>query len=559
VLSFPLTDERKSGWLPPNVNLDNKSGFEFGLPYYWNIAPNRDATLTPTLLTRRGPLLLSEFRYLERRDAGTVNLDLLPHDRVADRSRWALRFGHDGGAGAVHYAAHVMRVSDDTYWKDFPRAQPTLTPRLLPLDLQADRRFFAGMSWTTYARVQRWQVLQDPDAPIQAPYERSPQLGVRGRGRLGGGFDFGLETELNRFTRPHDDGAITGARWHAIGVLSRPWAAPGWWVIPRLALNVASYSTDQPMADGSRQASRAIPTASVDAGALFERDASWFGRRLRQTLEPRLLYVNTPLRAQADLPSFDSAAKDFNFVSVFSENAFTGVDRVSDAHQLTAGVTTRLIDPDSGAELVRGGIAQRFLFRDQRVTPDDTPITRRVSDLLLLASSRLTPAWSFDGSVQYSPDVRRAQRSVLALRWSPAPFRTVSTGYRLVRDSSEQLDIGWQWPVYGPQRRVERPATGCAGTLYSVGRVNYSVRDSRITDSLFGFEYDAGCWIARVVAERLSTGRTEAATRLLLQLELVGLSRLGSNPLQVLKDNIPGYRLLREDRPSWSTVPPVYE
>jgi LPS-assembly protein len=128
-----------------------------------------------------------------------------------------------------------------------------------------------------------------------------------------------------------------------------------------------------------------------------------------------------------------------------------------------------------------------------------------------------------------------------------------------VRQASEQLDIGWQWPVYGPRPESTPAAGSCRGTFYSVGRLNYSLRDSRITDSLFGVEYDAGCWIARVVAERVSTGRTEATTRLLFQLELVGLSRLGSNPLQVLKDNIPGYRLLREDRSAWSATPPVYE
>ena len=208
---------------------------------------------------------------------------------------------------------------------------------------------------------------------------------------------------------------------------------------------------------------------------------------------------------------------------------------------------------------------------DQRVTPDGTPITQRLSDLLLFGSSRLSPRWAFDAGVQYSPDAQRLQRSVLRARWSPGPFRTVAAGYRLVRLASEQLDIelarlaseqldiGWQWPVYGPAPDAPAAPGACRGTLYSVGRMNYSMRDSRITDSVFGVEYDAGCWIGRVVAERVSTGRTEATTRLLFQLELVGLSRLGSNPLQVLKDNIPGYRLLREDRSSWSATPPVYE
>jgi LPS-assembly protein len=260
------------------------------------------------------------------------------------------------------------------------------------------------------------------------------------------------------------------------------------------------------------------------------------------------------------LPSFDSWGKDFNDVSVYSDNAFTGVDRVSDAHQMTMGVTTRLIDAASGVEALRLGLAQRYLFRDQRVTanPDGTPdgptLTQRFSDVLLLGAATLSPRWTLDAAVQYSPEIDRAMRSVVSARYSPGPFRTLSTSYRLARGLSEQLELGWQWPLYEAARN---PSAGgsCRGSFYGVGRLNYSLKDSRITDSIVGFEYDAGCWIGRVVAERLSTGRTEATTRLLIQLELVGLSRLGSNPLKVLKDNIPGYQLLREERDAVPLIP----
>jgi LPS-assembly protein len=148
--------------------------------------------------------------------------------------------------------------------------------------------------------------------------------------------------------------------------------------------------------------------------------------------------------------------------------------------------------------------------------------------------------------LQYNPDTRRVVRSIIGARYSPAPFHTLSARYRLASGLSEQVELGWQWPVYGGTAKPVGAAGGCGGTLYAVGRTNYSLKDSRVTDATIGVEYDAGCWIGRVVAERLSTGRAEASTRVLLQLELVGLSRLGSNPLQLLKDNIPGYRLLRE-------------
>jgi LPS-assembly protein len=340
----------------------------------------------------------------------------------------------------------------------------------------------------------------------------------------------------------------------------------------------------QPLA-GTR---RVIPSFSVDAGLELERSTEAFGRALHQTLEPRLLYVNTPYRAQSQLPNYDSAAKDFNFVSIYSDNSFSGIDRVSDAHQLTAGFTTRLVDARSGAEALRVGLVQRYLLRTQQVapqadgTPDGPPLTQQFSDALLLGSTSVLPGWTLDAAVQYSPDLNRSVRSIVGARYSPGPFRTVSATYRLARGLSEQLELGWQWPLFGGAAatpgataaalaprlggRADAGTGGCSGSWYGVGRVNYSLKDRRVTDSVLGVEYDAGCWIGRFVAEQQSTGRSEATTRYLIQLELVGLSRLGSNPLKVLKDNIPGYQLLREDRGSAdtlrtdrSTLSPFYE
>jgi LPS-assembly protein len=553
-LSFPLSDARKSGWLPPNIAIDSKSGLQLAVPYYWNVAPNRDATLTPSLSARRGVGLDTEVRYLESDFRGESNLNLLPWDALAHRSRYSLRVAHD--QSFAHDAAlqlRVQRVSDDDYWREFPRDITSLTPRLLASDLQYTRPFG---DWAGYARVLSWQVLQtaDPSSRIEAPYERVPQIGSRYANRFGPGLEIAFEGEFNRFATPRNNASPTrpeGLRLHALGGLSRPFVRPGWTLVPKLSFNAASYALDESTPGIRRSASRMIPTLSVDSAWTFERDTSWFGRAVRQTLEPRLLYVNTPFVRQSDLPNFDAAAKDFNFESIYSDNLFSGVDRVSDSHQLTAGVTTRFLDAETGAETLRLGLVQRYLFRDQRVTPDLQPSTQRFSDLLLLASTSLVRNWNFDASVQYSPEDKRTQRSIVGVRYSPGPFRTLSATYRLSRNLTEQMEVGWQWPIYGrtPDAVAANPQAGaCKGALYGVGRVNYSMRDSRITDSIFGLEYDAGCWIGRIVAERLSTGRSDATTRLLLQLELVGLSRLGSNPLQVLKDNVPGYRLLREER-----------
>ncbi len=568
-LTFPTSDARRSGWLPPNINLDSRSGFELAVPYYWNLAPNRDVTLIPKVATRRGLSADSELRYLEPQFSGEMGLNWLPNDQVAGRSRHAWRLRHEGalqvGLSATSqpgwYSLRGERVSDDDWWKDFPRTTSAFTPRLLPLQAQAEQRF----AWTlggdgeaaAYLRAQRWQVLQSLDAPIQVPYERSPQAGLRVTAHTAG-WHWGWETELNRFTLPDGSASSTrptGARWHALGSLAYPWREAGVWVTPRLSLNAAAYDLDQALPDGRQRLSRTVPTVSLDMGLEFDRRFEAGDRAWVQTLEPRVMWVRTPWRAQSPYLTFDSAGKDFSVSSIFSDNAFSGVDRVSDAHQLDVGLVSRLMDATRGSELLRLGVVQRFQLADQQITPEGTPYTRRVSDLMLIGSTSVVQAWNLDATVRYNADIQRPVRAVLSSRYSPGDFRTFSASYRYTRGSSEQLEMGWQWPVapLSGGSGVAAMAVGgsggsCSGRLYTVGRVNYSAVEKRVTDSIAGFEWDAGCWIARVVAERLSTGRSEATTRLLLQLELVGLSRLGSNPLRVLKDNIPGYQLLRSDR-----------
>ena len=585
VLTFPLTDARKSGWLPPSFDIDNKSGIELAVPYYWNIAPNQDATFTPTLSTRRGAGLDTEYRYLLPSDSGTLHFYALPDDQVANRSRGLIDFKHQGDLNTsgnptvTTYDLRWRRVSDDDYWKDFPRNLPSLTPRLYDSHASIERQLNArnwglGDSQTSlYANVQTWQTLRDlsptadADTRVISPYRREPQLGVHSRSISEGGWAWNLTGEFNRFSN-EDKNLISGDRVHAIARLERSMGDSGITVTPRLTLHAVSYSLDRPLADGQREASRFIPTFSVDSSATLERQTNFFGQDLTQTLEPRVEYVYTPYRNQSDLPLFDSAPRDFNQYSSFDENAFTGVDRISDANKINLGLTTRLLNPLTGEEAMRLGLVQGVLFSTQRITPNnEPPVRQRLSDLLVLGSTTVAPHWTLNGTAQFSAQGHRNERSVIGVRYSPGAWRTISADYRYTRDSSEQLALGWQWPIFGKKPPMndmarqavaetnalnfDKPASGggssCKGTWYSVGRLNYSLRDSRFADTLYGFEYDAGCWIGRIVAERLSVGRDQASTRFMFQLELVGLSRLGSSPLRALRDNIPGYRLLRED------------
>lgn len=555
-LSFPLSDKRKSGLLPPTFGLDNLNGIEVMTPYYWNIAPNRDATFYPSVMSKRGVLLGGDFRYLEPDYAGKLHAGYMPSDKLRDSQRWDYALQHDQvisgmPIGRVGLNLNLNRVSDDNYWRDFSRGTVSLTTRLLGND--------GSLSWSSgnlsvIARALKWQTLQDPASPIVPPYDRLPQLVTRyHRGDLGGGIETAIEADYTRF---HADPLLTGQpnaqRSYALAQFSRPWQAPGWFFTPKVQVHAASYQFDAPLAtNGVTSASLAIPTFSLDSGLVFERDASFFGRSFRQTLEPRAFYVNTPFRDQNYLPNYDSAANDYNFATIYTENAFGGNDRIADNNLLTLGVSTRLLDAQSGAEAARFGMAQRFRFKDQLVTlPGGAPVSERLSDILFGASVNWVPQWSTDATVQYNPTTKRSIRSTLGGRYSPSNYHVISAAYRYQRDASESIDIGWQWPLndlWGDKGRNLGPGQGQGeGRWYSVGRLNLSLKDRSVVDAIVGLEYDAGCWLGRIVFDRLQSGTSTANKSILFQLEFVGFARLGSGAMQTLKDNIPRYQNLRE-------------
>ena len=556
-LSFPLSDKRKSGLLPPTFGLDNLNGVELTVPYYWNIAPNRDATFYPALMTKRGIDLAGEFRYLEPAYQGTLRANYMPSDTLRDRDRWGYAYTHNGsfttgvtGLGSLGLNLNLNRVSDDNYWRDFSRSGSSLTQRLLASD--------GSLSWSRgnlslTARALAWQTLQDVSSPIVPPYDRLPQLAARyARSNLFGGLAASVEADYTQF---HSERTLTGQpnarRSFTLAQVSRPWQSPGWFFTPKLQLHATNYEFDAPLANGATSASRVVPTVSLDSGLVFERDASFFGRAFRQTLEPRAFYVNTPLRDQSLLPNYDSAPTDFNFATIYTENAFGGNDRISDNNLLTLGATTRLLDPNTGAEAARFGVAQRLRFKDQRVTlPGGTPVSERLSDILFGASVNWAPQWSTDATVQYNPKTRQSIRSTIGARYSPGNYRVVSAAYRLQRGSSEQIDVGWQWPLndlWGDKGLNLGPGMGEGeGRWYSVGRLNFSLQDRKLVDAVVGLEYDAGCWLGRVVMERLQSSTSSANKRILFQLEFVGFTRLGSNALQSLREHIPRYQYLRE-------------
>jgi LPS-assembly protein len=603
-VSFPLSNERKSGLLPPTIGIDNTNGIEIAQPYYWNIAPNRDATITPTIMSKRGINFSNEFRYLEKGYNGTIRFDLMGSDRLMGQrypdlgstKRWGVWGTHHQdfdakalGLDSLSANISINRVSDNDYWRDFTRT-PSLAQRQLPNDASLN---WSKGDWSGIVRTLKYQNLQYDLSPIVPAYDKMPQITANYNKYDWHGFDVSLNLDYTHFrvntilpsqlgydatqqSQPDGDRAM------AVASISRPFITPSSFVIPKLMLNAASYNYYLPQSsiptvtvNGTQyvngqvynpsslyffptSSNRAVPTFSLDSGLTFERDANYFGRAFRQTLEPRAYYVYTPYRNQSMLPNYDSAANDFSFATIYTENAFSGGDRVSDTNALTLGVTSRLIDPATGVEAARFGIAQRLRFSDQKVTlPGGTPVTDRASDLLVGAQINWTPKWSLDTLVQYNPDTRKSERSAISARYNPEPYHNLSAAFRYqapstptATDGSKSIDVGWQWPIndlWGDKGKNLGPGKGQGGgRWYAVGRLNYSLQDKKLTDGVLGFEYDGCCWIGRVVLQRITTGQVTANTRIMFQLEFVGFSSIGSSPMQALRQNIQRYEPLRQ-------------
>jgi LPS-assembly protein len=343
--------------------------------------------------------------------------------------------------------------------------------------------------------------------------------------------------------------------------VSAPQYLPYGYVTPKLMLQTRQYQYEQTYkgiygtSTASNNASVTVPSFSLDSGVVFERPSQWFGTDWTQTLEPRAYFVNTPYRAQSDLPNYDTGFNDFNFATIFTENAFSGQDRISDSQTLTVGATSRLINPETGGEGAKFALAQRFRFKDQKVllTPTDTPLTDSYSDILLGASTYLTPRLALDSIVQYNPETAISERSSVGTRYTPSSYRVITASYRYQRSVSTTMDVAWQWPLndlWGDRGVDDGRGRGLGEQRwFTVGRGNYSMLEKRFIETLTGLEYDAGCWVGRVVVSRSQVSLTDSPnSRLMFQLELNDFSRVGINPLSSLKNNIPRYQNLRENQ-----------
>lgn len=533
-MSFPLNDQRKSGFLSPTIGTTGTNGVDISIPYYFNLAPNYDDTLTPRLLSKRGVQLADEFRYLEPTYKGVLNAELLDRDVLAGERRYFLSALHDQALpGGVNLHVNAQEVSDSAYFRDLSTTVTSTSTTYLPRDFGLG---YGLDGWGFGVRALSYQTIRDPSIPVGDQYRMRPQLTANYLGDLPWA-DVTMQNEFTDFRHPT---LVQGQRYISYPSISVPFTNDWGYVTPKLGYNFTAYQLDAQTAAGipSQRLTRSLPIASLDSGLYFDRPVELYGKDMVQTLEPRLFYLNIPPRNQSALPLFNTGLAQFSYSQLFAENQYNGPDRINDADQLTAAVQTRLLDPETGVEAIRALVGQRFYYRAQSVViPGELARTANVSDFLAAVSGRIDKSTQGDFAWDYNPTLHRTENFGTTLHYRPEAGKVLNLGYRINRDTIgqpdiRQIDLSAEWPI--------------GGHWSAVVRVNYDTAQSILVEGLAGAEYTSGCWAFRIVTHRLAVSTVQSTSALFIQLELNGLVHLGTNPLEALRLNIPGYSKTNE-------------
>jgi LPS-assembly protein len=522
-MTFPIGPQRQSGFFFPNVGGGSRNGVEVSLPYYWNIRPNADFMAEPVYYGKRGVDFAGEFRYLTRRQRGTLDFNFLPNDDIEHIDRHRIQLEHVAELpGDWRFRIDATDVSDSRYFEDFAHGPEGTS---IPFTERLAEATYRDEHWNMRAQVQDFQTIDDALPVEDRPYARTPRVLASGDWDVGqGAIDYGFDAELVNFER---NIGVTGWRVDVAPRAGVDWSAPGFFVRPSGGFRYTQYSLENNDPGTDDSPTRSLPFASLDAGLIFERTAGSRGQR-RMTLEPRALYLYAPFREQSELPLFDTGLPDLNLVQLFRANRYVGADRVNDANQVSFGLTSRLFNADTGAQYLAASFGQAYYFEKPRVVLPDEPVaTRDTSDLIAQVSLTAYKDWNVEAGIQWNPEDSRSERSQLRLQYRPDRDRVLNLSYRAQRDRLEQTEVSGAWPI------------GKRWNAYA--RAVYSLRDSTMLERFAGFEYRACCWRLRAVARRSVSNREGTQeSSFYLQLELNGLASVGDADA-FLEHTIRGY------------------
>ena len=556
-LKFPVSDERASGFLFPSVGRSSGSGIDTAVPYYFNIAPNYDATVTPRWLSDRGLLLELEARQLTANMRNILGGAFLANDRNYDgtrtrqefrdlnipgrfnsKNRWLVAFKHTGQFDDFDTAIDYGAVSDLDYFIDLG------TDLSIVSKSQLERRASVSYSAGGFdARVSGLRV-QPLQVQLVTPYQRVPDVTLAYHGALTNlPINYSLATEWVRFDRSTDNlfgvAQFTGNRLHVEPRLTVPLVTSYGHVTTSVAYRYTQYhlQANDPTLDTSPQ--RGVGSASVDTGLLFDRAGEWFGNDVTETIEPRVYYLWVQRDRQDDLPLFDSTLLSFDYAQLFRENRFSGVDRINDANQVSAALTTRVLDNTAGVERVRASVGRIVHLADRHVTLGTTPaIEHGDSPWTGEVAAELTAGLSLRSNWVWDARERVEDSGRVELHYQPVARyaedqRVLYAGYSRRGNDIRQADVAAFWSVT-PRIKL-------------IGRYYYDVENHRVLEAFGGFELDGCCYRVRLLGRRylknaLSPLRSTPERGIFFQIVLKGLAGFGGNLDKVLENGIPGYR-----------------
>lgn len=595
-ISFSIDNQRKTGFLWPRLGVSNVWGPYFQAPFYWNMAPNYDMTITPGVLTKRGGQLSDNFRYLTSTSSGNVNVSVLPNDRFfsdfqaaapgraaageygsptdpvvqsevnrlenASDTRRAISWQNKSQYND-HWSSNVdfNYVGDDYYLRDFGSNLNDISQNQL---LQQGDLNYKGENWNFIGRLQAYQTLHPVDeAPVSNAYRRFPQLVLNGDyPNQPLGLEYFINNEVTHYELLKTPGSNTllpiGNRLNTQPGISWPYYTPYFYFNPRLQGAFTNYNLSQTEDSGTPNTiNRGIPIFDIASGLSFYRDTSIFGYGYEQTLEPQVYYTYIPYHYQQNIPVFDTSVTNLTYDQIFNYNRFSGLDRIGDANQIGVGVATRWIDQETGLEKVRLGVGDIIYFADRRVTLCNTqeectdyqgnPNNHyRLSPVSGVFDFHVSPIWKFTANTIWNPITKQVDTSNVNLNYQPEALKIINLGYGFARNgdpftginvnTSENnlklTDVSFSWPLINE--------------VSAVGRWSHDWNTNHFQNMMYGLQYDTCCWAVRAVAGRTFTSLDPANNSLeynsefYIQFALKGLGNVGNDPSGLLS-SITGY------------------
>ena len=523
-ITFPIDDRRKTGFLIPSFGTSDNSGFELRTPFYLNLAPNYDATITPRHLEDRGTQLITDFRYLHRQQEGNIGIEYLHNDDITEdnRSRVTIR---DETRFGRHLVTNINydRVSDKEYLNDLGDSLSLASITHLQRSAQAQ---YTTSWWQLAVQVDDYQTVDRNIAQSDRPYQRLPRTTFA----LASPFrPLGIETQLySEFVRFDADEQVTADRVDLWPDISLPIRRSAFESIPKLGLRYTAYKLDNQSAGDPENPTRTTPFFSMDNIVYLERDLTIGSTKYTQTLEPRLFYLWVKGQNQEDIPLFDSSEPTFSYRELFEINRFNGADRMGDANQAALAVSSRFIDPDTGAEKFRAAIGQLFYFGNRNVTLENSePENDNESDVVGEMELALSRSWNGKADMIWNTRDNVADRANARIQYTPGFRKIANLSYRYIKSEQNQIDASILWPL--------------TPSWHVLGRFYYDLRDTQKLETLAGFEYDSCCWGVRFVTRDYIDDANQENRIFLAQIVLKGLGSFGSNIESLLEDGILGW------------------